>query len=377
MDILRYPRPARYATELAASAEVDCVLFGQVDLVASEMTDCVYGQAPASSLAVDEAAADTLRMITFMLDWQRLGRPKATELALAVEPCAERTALWISGERCLVGLLASPRTDAVFVALAHADAGIEFTRQHRRLGGLGLLYAAEKYQAYGTISPPRGFAELVVDQLALPVVLVDHRGSIRFHNKAAAVASGAAAGLKLVDTRPWAAHPEERERLDAAIAAATLASAPRPSTVRLSSDGDRQAVLCVLPVVLDEPLALVVCGLALPAHPLADAVLESFGLTLAERRLALHLRGGCSVDEAAQAANLKKSTARSYLSRIFDKTGCRRQSELVALFARLVPPLVAGPLAEDGGAGRPPEVGPQVNKIDAERPVPLNGRASG
>ncbi|MEP6559218.1 MAG: hypothetical protein ABJB17_12145, partial [Burkholderiales bacterium] len=53
----------------------------------------------------------------------------------------------------------------------------------------------------------------------------------------------------------------------------------------------------------------------------------------AESRLASALAGGFKLAQAAQACGIQISTARSYLERIFDKTGCHRQSELVHLLA--------------------------------------------
>lgn len=56
-----------------------------------------------------------------------------------------------------------------------------------------------------------------------------------------------------------------------------------------------------------------------------------FGLTPAEARLAIELLAGGSRGEVAGRLGISDSTARTHLSRIFDKTGTRRQSELVAL----------------------------------------------
>lgn len=58
---------------------------------------------------------------------------------------------------------------------------------------------------------------------------------------------------------------------------------------------------------------------------------NQFGLTPAEARLAIELLAGGSRGEVAARLGISDSTARTHLSRIFDKTGTRRQSELVAL----------------------------------------------
>ncbi|WP_457313416.1 helix-turn-helix transcriptional regulator [Sphingomonas sp. UYAg733] len=56
-----------------------------------------------------------------------------------------------------------------------------------------------------------------------------------------------------------------------------------------------------------------------------------FGLTPAEGRLLHMLCGGASVPQAAIKLGVAKTTARTHLQRIFDKSGARRQSDLQRL----------------------------------------------
>jgi DNA-binding CsgD family transcriptional regulator len=58
-----------------------------------------------------------------------------------------------------------------------------------------------------------------------------------------------------------------------------------------------------------------------------------FGLTAAECRLLRLLFDGISLGGAAQFLGIARTTARTHLQRIFDKTGSRRQSDLVRLVA--------------------------------------------
>ena len=60
-----------------------------------------------------------------------------------------------------------------------------------------------------------------------------------------------------------------------------------------------------------------------------DAFTGSYGLSPAEASLTARLVGGMSVRQAAIAAGIQPSTARSHLKKIFAKTGARRQSDLV------------------------------------------------
>ncbi len=58
---------------------------------------------------------------------------------------------------------------------------------------------------------------------------------------------------------------------------------------------------------------------------------QVFGLTNAEATLARSLISGSSLRQAPDAAGLTFKTGRTYLDRVFAKTGTHRQSELVAL----------------------------------------------
>jgi DNA-binding CsgD family transcriptional regulator len=58
---------------------------------------------------------------------------------------------------------------------------------------------------------------------------------------------------------------------------------------------------------------------------------EVYGLTPGETRLTLLLLSDCSLEEAAGLLKISRSTARSVLKRIFEKTGTNRQSALVRL----------------------------------------------
>ncbi|GAB1387614.1 hypothetical protein MASR1M59_27620 [Melaminivora sp.] len=81
---------------------------------------------------------------------------------------------------------------------------------------------------------------------------------------------------------------------------------------------------------------------------------QLFQLTPAETMLAIQLANGMSLEEAAEALNIRRNTARAHLRSIFSKTGVRRQMELVRIFLNSVAWLGA----KDAPAGTLPE-GPQ------------------
>lgn len=64
-----------------------------------------------------------------------------------------------------------------------------------------------------------------------------------------------------------------------------------------------------------------------------DEARVGYGLTAAEGRLLATLFEGCSVPQAANRLGVARSTARTHLQRIFDKTGARRQGDLLRIVA--------------------------------------------
>jgi DNA-binding CsgD family transcriptional regulator len=73
------------------------------------------------------------------------------------------------------------------------------------------------------------------------------------------------------------------------------------------------------------------------------ALARAFDLTAAETRLLEQLAAGMTIDEAAAALGIAKTTTKTHLARIFSKTGVARQAELLALLHRLTPPLAPSP----------------------------------
>lgn len=71
---------------------------------------------------------------------------------------------------------------------------------------------------------------------------------------------------------------------------------------------------------------------------LRDKFFSTYNLTPSEKMISHEILKGRSIAEAAQLNNLAQSTVRSYMKRIFAKTGTHRQSGLVSLyFSSIVP----------------------------------------
>jgi DNA-binding CsgD family transcriptional regulator len=78
--------------------------------------------------------------------------------------------------------------------------------------------------------------------------------------------------------------------------------------------------------------------------PSANLLNALFDLTPAEARLAMDLADGLTLAESAIRHAVTVKTARTYLERVFRKTGMRRQGQLVNMLKAVQPPLVS-PLA--------------------------------
>jgi DNA-binding CsgD family transcriptional regulator len=82
---------------------------------------------------------------------------------------------------------------------------------------------------------------------------------------------------------------------------------------------------------------LVLVDLAERSQPSIDSLRCTFGLTLAEARLAAQLGMGKSLQEIAAAQKVSIDTVRAQLKTALAKTHTHRQAELVALVNRLTP----------------------------------------
>jgi DNA-binding CsgD family transcriptional regulator len=66
---------------------------------------------------------------------------------------------------------------------------------------------------------------------------------------------------------------------------------------------------------------------------LLERLTETWGLTMAEARLALEMMDGDGRAAAAERCGISVNTARTHLGRIFEKLGVHRQAELIRRLA--------------------------------------------
>jgi DNA-binding CsgD family transcriptional regulator len=94
---------------------------------------------------------------------------------------------------------------------------------------------------------------------------------------------------------------------------------PLPKRGAFAFVGERDGVLCLLAPLDRRRLAT------------AQQLMQMFGLTAAEARLARALAAGETLESYAQASDLRRNTVKTQLRAIFEKTATDRQSALVRL----------------------------------------------
>ena len=114
------------------------------------------------------------------------------------------------------------------------------------------------------------------------------------------------------------------------------------------ADGGALSVVHVVPVrrsvrdiFVRSTGVLVLTPVALPQAPSVELIESLFDLSPAEARIARHLAGGCTVGEIAASDGVSSNTVRTQVRGVLEKTGCRRQTEVVALLAGVSPPGLA------------------------------------
>jgi DNA-binding CsgD family transcriptional regulator len=205
-------------------------------------------------------------------------------------------------------------------------------------------------------------AEAVLDSLAAGVFTLDATGRVLRTNRKAEAILHARDGLSLRNNRLRCAHRRDAARLDAAILRAINATT--------GSGADGGSVLSVLRPSLLRPFGVAVMpvrvhdasqgpllgtdgagGVAVlvivsdPEHTpqiSQEHLSQLFGLTPAEARLAAALATRETLEEYAEQAGISCGTARWTLKCVLEKTGCRRQSELILLLVTSVASMLGG-----------------------------------
>jgi DNA-binding CsgD family transcriptional regulator len=196
----------------------------------------------------------------------------------------------------------------------------------------------------GSLGAMRQFGTDWLDSNSAGIVLLDRHKRVIFANRAAQALQSAGDGLKLSPDGIVFAGRADNENLQSLIAQAmSPIASPGLSaggTMRAARpSGKRPYGIFVSPVSkqtaalsLFRPAACVVVTDPERRPPLMiQRLQEAFGLTKGEAKLASQLAAGQDLRFAAEQLGITYGTARSRLAQIFQKTGTRRQGELIHL----------------------------------------------
>lgn len=186
---------------------------------------------------------------------------------------------------------------------------------------------------------------------ALDAFQFSNRPAILFNRKCEVVRVNSAAedllgdDLQISQGRLRSQNPHETELLNRSIRAllwTAMASIIPPLTIRKSAGGKLVVYLMRLPGLSDSPLsafhAIAVISDTDASRSYSLATLRAaFDLTSAESRLAIAIGNGQDLESFARDARVSKETVRNQLKTVFAKTGTKRQAELAAMLATLIP----------------------------------------
>lgn len=186
----------------------------------------------------------------------------------------------------------------------------------------------------------------ILDRLSDGLVLLDRRGRILYLN-AAARAFGADDGVLVIRNETVAlrsaSHSQRHSELFRSMlngAPACSMSVPRPAdgrlvTLLMSSLRGRDIGRFADLQMPDAAVLLVIIDPANRAGVPMEWIMDAYGLTQAEARIALAMSAGGTTFDVAGQLGLSPNTVKTHLRRAFAKTGTGRQTELARLFTSI------------------------------------------
>ena len=186
-------------------------------------------------------------------------------------------------------------------------------------------------------------ATAALDAAVEPMLMIDANARVVHANAAADRLLASGTLLRVIGGRLVAAHPRAAVDLANAISQATEPHSRRGDALALTDlEGRRAAEASVLPVALHEAVKTADGpAVLIRVNPLADPVrleevMDQYALTRAERVLAVALVDGQSLRQISASRGVSVNTLRCQLAGLFDKTGARRQVELVTILRRAI-----------------------------------------
>ena len=182
-----------------------------------------------------------------------------------------------------------------------------------------------------------------MDSMLVGAVVLDEAGAIMRINTIAQKILGDKDGISIVRGQLSAEYRAEEREMQRLIRQVLDMPAGKPAIAEATSltrpSGRAKLGLLIRPIPIGEwsegphrpAVAIFIRDPERKSQPSFELVRQLFDLTPAEARLALLLADGMTLDEAAEALEIRKNTIRAHLRSIFSKTGVKRQTTLVSL----------------------------------------------
>ncbi|TWT11618.1 helix-turn-helix transcriptional regulator [Reyranella sp. CPCC 100927] len=186
----------------------------------------------------------------------------------------------------------------------------------------------------------------VLDHLTIGVALLDRRGHVLYANAAARQLDSPSGAFRLRHARIEARMPGRAQQLNKLIAAAQRGmvggamklpqpGTDKPLTVLVTSVRGRDVGRFADAALPDASVLLFFIDPSHNARIPVDWLMNAYGLTAAEAKVALVAASGVAVAKMADQLGLSTNTIKTHLQQVFAKTGTNRQAELARLMASI------------------------------------------
>jgi DNA-binding CsgD family transcriptional regulator len=186
----------------------------------------------------------------------------------------------------------------------------------------------------------------VLDRLSVGVILLDRGGRILYVNTAAGLLGTDGGPLRLRNATVATFSPSHSQQLRKLIDAALRGTPAASMSVPRPNDGQLLAILVSSVrsrdigrfADLSMPDAAVLLFIIDPVNRAGipvPCIMDAYGLTRMEAKVALAASSGATVSMVANQFGISPNTIKTHLRRIFAKTGTARQTELARLMASL------------------------------------------
>lgn len=248
--------------------------------------------------------------------------------------------------------IATPDSGKLRFRITRPEAAPTFSARDRALCELILPHLRRALNMHNQLDRSQSMGTLysqAISRLSVATIVLDESGRVLQQNPIAQELLTSADGLKLVGGRLEASYPSDNRELQrlvrGAFARQGKENPPIAEAVSITRPSGQVSLVVVVESVPSlewaeskgQPAVVVYIRDAVGKSLASTTVPKQlFNLTPAETALSLELANGLSLEEAAEALNIRRNTARAHLRAIFSKTGVRRQTELVRIMLNSV-----------------------------------------